>query len=515
MSTQPNVLMLAPDGSVGYVPSANVPTAISNGGRIGVRMTAPDGTKGVIPFDQQDAAQKNGASWDTSPDNDAVKQYLSNTQPGSGWLNDAATRAAKVLTSSVFNIGHFAAQDANNTAYYTAATPPQDATEHVLAGVAGPGALGAYRMAKKVVDSVQSLAKSRGADFEQAKADIAKLGDERSIGDIRNALATTGDILGDVVGQNNQNVVPIRELAEGTRPGGDLVTPLTKTALNVAPLLLGADEAAPEEASTEAATDSPGIIQRVKNIIDPDAATQPGAQEALRSGADASAEDAGVTASSAPGQGIRTLMQGPIAEAAKVENAAYDAVNEAAGTDMKSLYDYRAQLQDAIEDPTNIGSRKNLTDELNTTNDSIADGESNVQQKLGEDAQGLIDKAKAATQQRFAMEALEDKLFNNNSVVSGNVAHGSPETIDVDSAIRQVENLDKASKFAPRGSLTRLQQALGPDGAKALKQGLYDAQRAGQTALSRQTLAKWLGGGIGLGTAGTIAKMLLGGKHGQ
>jgi hypothetical protein len=37
-----------------------------------------------------------------------------------------------------------------------------------------------------------------------------------------------------------------------------------------------------------------------------------------------------------------------------------------------------------------------------------------------------------------------------------------------------------------------LQQALGDDGAKALKQGLYDAQKAGQTALTKQDAAKWM-----------------------
>jgi len=54
----PGILMLAPDGTVGYVPHENVASALSAGGKVGVRMTAPDGTKGVIPFDQQDAAQK-------------------------------------------------------------------------------------------------------------------------------------------------------------------------------------------------------------------------------------------------------------------------------------------------------------------------------------------------------------------------------------------------------------------------------------------------------------------------
>jgi len=257
------------------------------------------------------------------------------------------------------------------------------------------------------------------------------------------------------------------------------------------------------------AVGSPSWLQRmnpfrtggtISRLVSPTAAAQPEAQTALRTGATASATDAGVTTpvTATPGAGIRTLMEKPIAQATQIEDQLYTTVNKAAGTDMKSLYDRQEELQDALDDPTQIHNKTALQAELKENQTQIMLGESNVQKNLGTSASTIIDKAKAATQQRFAMETGDAKLFNNESVVKGNVAHGSNETINVDSAIRQAEILDKPSKFAPRGTPTRLQQMFGEDGAKAFKQGLYDAQKSGQKVMSRNSLLKLVGVGGGL-----------------
>jgi hypothetical protein len=194
-------------------------------------------------------------------------------------------------------------------------------------------------------------------------------------------------------------------------------------------------------------------------------------------------------------------MNKPIRQASAVERNLYDTVNDAAETDMKSLYDRREELQDTLDDPTQIANKSALQKELQTTQASIDAGETKVQDALGTKASDLLQKAKAATQQRFAMEQGDAKLFNNESVVSGNAENGTDETVNVKAAIRQAEQLDKPSKFAPRGTPTRLQQMFGEDGAKAFKQGLYDAQKSGQSVATRNTVAKWLGGvgGVGLG----------------
>ncbi len=190
------------------------------------------------------------------------------------------------------------------------------------------------------------------------------------------------------------------------------------------------------------------------------------------------------------------MLDEPIQVLAKNERAAYDTVNQAAETDMKTLYDSREEIQDAIDDPTNIGQKSALQKELSTVQAQIAQGEAKVQSKLGADAPKLIQDAKAMTQQRYSMQAGKQKLFNNESIVEGNAKYGANETIKVDAAIRNAESLNKPSRYAPEGSPTRLQQMLGEKGANALLQGLYDAKEEGVQAMKVQTYAKLLGKGL-------------------
>jgi hypothetical protein len=261
--------------------------------------------------------------------------------------------------------------------------------------------------------------------------------------------------------------------------------------------------------ATEATSTQPGIISK---LVKGEKVNQPQAQSALRQSAQASAQDAGVEATQDT-SGIRTLMDQPIDSLAAKESAAYDTLNDAAETDLKSLYDHQSELQDALEDPNQIANKKALQSEFTQTQSQISDGEAKVTDKLGDNAPDMLSKAKAMTQQRYAMEDVTKKLFNNESVVKGNVAHDVPESINVDSAIRQVESLDKPSRFAPRGTPTRLQQAFGADGAKALKQGLYDAQKMGQSAVNARTMLKWgggfLAGALGLGKLAHLGAALI------
>jgi hypothetical protein len=134
---------------------------------------------------------------------------------------------------------------------------------------------------------------------------------------------------------------------------------------------------------------------------------------------------------------------------------------------------------------------------MNSTQDAIQKGIDTATSKGVDPA--ILDQAKGMTKQRYAMEDVGRKLFNHESVVEGNIEHGAPESIKVDAAIRAVENLDKPSKYAPRGTPSRLVQAFGEDGAKALKQGLYDAQKVGKSAVTKRAVAKWVGKSLGAG----------------
>jgi len=250
----------------------------------------------------------------------------------------------------------------------------------------------------------------------------------------------------------------------------------------------------------EAAAAKPGFIRKA---VVGQSTQQPEAMSALQKGAQASAEDAGVGGKvlpAEPAQGVRTFLDKPIEATAKIERSTYDAYNRAAETDMKSLYDHEADVQDALDDPTNIANRTALEADLKTTQASIQKGETLAQSKDPNLTSDTIAKAKAMTQQRYAMQAAKQKIFNNESVVKGNVLHGSDETIQVDSAIRNAENLNKPSKYAPEGSPTRLQQAFGKQGADNLLKGLYQSQRTGQSAIRLHKIAKWVGGTIGAGT---------------
>jgi hypothetical protein len=62
---------------------------------------------------------------------------------------------------------------------------------------------------------------------------------------------------------------------------------------------------------------------------------------------------------------------------------------------------------------------------------------------------------------------------------------GTPETVDVDGAVKALQKLHDSTKYG--GS--HLEQALGKDGAKQLLQDMYNAQKAGVKTLSRQQFA--------------------------
>lgn len=278
----------------------------------------------------------------------------------------------------------------------------------------------------------------------------------------------------------------IHDINQSADPIGTYAKILQKTASQ------GAGQAVTALATDGVVKGASKIPGAVSDVIQGGKASQAPAQAALRSGAQVAAADAGVEAGS-QGGGMRTVLDDAIGNAAKQERGLYDTLNKASGTDLKTLYDHESDVQEALDDPTNIANRSSLQKELKVTQDSIVKGESQATAN-GVDPKTLTT-AKAATQQRYAMETVKQKLFNNESVVNGNAEHGAQETINVKSAIRQVENLDKPSRYAPEGSPSRLGQAFGADGVKSLKQGLYDAQKAGESAASIQRVMKWVGGG--------------------
>lgn len=254
--------------------------------------------------------------------------------------------------------------------------------------------------------------------------------------------------------------------------------------------------------AADVAEETPGLI---KQVVKGEKVAQPAAQATLKNAATAAAADTGVEAAEEAG-GVRTFLDDTIAKAATKERGLYDTLNEAAGTDMKDLYDRKEELLDTLDDPTQVHNRKALSDELSTTQKAIKVHED--QARLNGVDPSSIDDATAATQQRYALQEVKKGLFNNENVVQGDIAHGAPESINVDAAIKSAQRLNKPSRFAPEGTPTRLMQAFGEDGANNLLRGLYQAQKAGQSAVKAQKIALWVGGAVGLGGGGALYRSL-------
>ena len=323
--------------------------------------------------------------------------------------------------------------------------------------------------------------------------------------------------------QKNQNIAQLKETVKKFADNPSRA--LGKTIAEAVPVILGyslgaapgapgaiegttepeytAEQVQASQTPTSTATEpQPSIYQQATKGAD---VAQAPAQNALRAAGQDAAENSGVAdeVSIDPKQGIRTIADDTIKAATTKEAALYDKINTAAETDMKSLYDYQSELQDALDDPTQIANRKSLTDELKTTQDQIKTGESNAASK-GVTPETL-NEAKAATQQRYALQDVKNKLFNSEGTVEGDVAHGTPETLNVKNAITKTQQLTKPSKFAPEGSPNRLEQALGKQGAKNLLDRLYAAQRAGKAAVrTQEILGNVVKGAKVVGKVGTV-----------
>jgi hypothetical protein len=118
-------------------------------------------------------------------------------------------------------------------------------------------------------------------------------------------------------------------------------------------------------------------------------------------------------------------------------------------------------------------ARTNLTDQIAAAKQKALDA--------GVDPDTLKQADAKFTQAR-ALQDLQTKVFKNTNIISGNAAKDTPETINVDAAVKTLQKLQDTTKYgAPR-----LEQALGKEPADALLKSLYDAQRTGVKALSRQ-----------------------------
>lgn len=227
----------------------------------------------------------------------------------------------------------------------------------------------------------------------------------------------------------------------------------------------------------------------------PEAAAEAASQPIAKAGVQAAAPTVGPSLRS--GIDVKT----PFAEA----KVLYKTVDDAAKTNFQDLYSKLDAAQDDARQAAS-GSPEEAKAQLNVKNtqDAIDDAKKIAAHSGVPDVDKTLAQADAKYKVSQANKDFNSKFFGNQGVVKGNIAHGAPETIDVDKAITTLENMDKPNKFG----VSRLQEtSLGKDGALKLKQVLYDAQKAGQKAMDtralRNTILKW--GIPGVGTALGIA----------
>jgi hypothetical protein len=224
-----------------------------------------------------------------------------------------------------------------------------------------------------------------------------------------------------------------------------------------------------------------------KQVVQGQTVAQAPAQEALRTAAQA------VTpATSTVPTSLRTALEQPIASVFANAKGLYRAVDQASGVDFKDLNDKLENAEYQIGQSAD-GSPEEAKWEQARTNimDKIADAKQKAL-NAGVDPQTL-DQADAEFTRARALQDLQTKVFKNPNIVEGNSAQGTDETINIDAAIKAIQRLQDTTKYgAPR-----LEQALGKDAANAFLESLYDAQRTGAKAISRQQL---------LGTVWKVAK---------
>ncbi len=192
------------------------------------------------------------------------------------------------------------------------------------------------------------------------------------------------------------------------------------------------------------------------------------------------------TAAGEQGPSVRELLTGPIDRAKSIAKSGYDQVEKATGLDLKVVQQKLDNTVDEINKLT--GTEADLAKEAQLEKARTELMDEIDEAKKAATSKGVpadaIDKADAAWKQHKALSEVQGLVFDNEGVIKGNTAHGSPEVVSVDNAIRNLEKLNNKVKYgAPR-----LQQAFGVNGADRLMKEMYAAQREGIKAMDVQ---KW------------------------
>ena len=301
-------------------------------------------------------------------------------------------------------------------------------------------------------------------------------------------------------------------LAKGATPGQataiGAATGIGGEALNVATDAVGSAGwlqrmnpfSAKAAAAVTAAPEStePGVVQSLVKGAD---VAQAPAQEATRTAMKTGGAEVGLN--TVQPAGLRTLAEEPINAVNGLKKGIYGQVDQAAGTDLKTLFGKLDAINDKIDleasgSPEEARLEAQRTSQMQTIEDA-----KQVARSKGVNVDKLLDQGDDLHTREMALRDFQKGFLKNTGIVPGNATSGTPETINVDSAVKAAQKLQDNTKYGADG---RLAQALGKDGAKKFLDDLYAAQRLGVKAMDTQALfGKILKGLEIAGLGGTIA----------
>jgi hypothetical protein len=230
-------------------------------------------------------------------------------------------------------------------------------------------------------------------------------------------------------------------------------------------------------------------------------AIQKGLQDTIRGVIDDTANEAGVAKSTSPS--IRDAAQEVAGNLEAKAKADYQALDQATGGRVQRFSDAVKNVQQKLRDIAGLDPEQesNYIEKLNSAQDAH-----DAAMKEAEDAglpKGLIDRANASFKQSKAMTDLSKQIRASHS--------GLPADLAADAKNPVPEKIDP-TKLSPRLQKMldsgRIQQAIGPDRAKALRVASNDAEVDTKSAGTLKSLLhKYAGGlatsaGIGSGYGG-------------
>jgi DNA-binding transcriptional regulator YdaS (Cro superfamily) len=348
-----------------------------------------------------------------------------------------------------------------------AATDENHPLRQVVTGIYEAHKATAYKAAVALQHAIDAHRAGNDSEMRRALSEYVGYTGATGLPALGPAAAQAGEDIG--AGKTGEG------LGEGTGLVASVLAP--RVIGKVAPKVVGA--------ASKVVKATGAVPEVVEQIAKGERVAQPEAEAALRRAATTGSREAG-QATVQP-QSLRAVLEDPIDSLESQTKVQYREIDRAAGTDFKALNDKLSnteyQIRQLTETEEDVAKEAQLEKSRTAIMDKI---EAAKQQAIAKGVDpDILDKADANFRQANALKDVEARVFKNTGVVKGNVVHGTPETVNVDAAVKALQKLQDSE---PYGS-SRLEQAFGREGAKAVLDDMYSAQRAGVKALTRQQWA--------------------------